>query len=598
MRAMVRRTTRTRDGFSSWLVADWKRRLNCSRLSSASCCCSWSSVLTVRFSFAAMLLFLLDQALAQAGDDLGLDRQLFCGAGKGFLRDRAGHTVQLEQDPSRLDASDPEFGRALARAHADLGRLRAHRNVREDSDPKATGALHVTRDRAARGLDLTRGDPLRLHGLEAECAEVELGPALGVAVDAAFEGFAELGALGLQHDLNPSRLPVAAFFAGRTDSGGLSLHHQPVLRERVMAENLALEDPHLHAANAISGVRLGLGIIDVAAQSVQRNAALAIPFGARDFGAAKSAGAGDADALSAEAERRLHCALHRAAEGDAALELVGDALRDKLGVDLGLADLNNVEADFRARHLLQLALQLFDVGALLADDHAGARSIDGDAADLGGTLDHHLRDRRLRRLRDDIFADFEVLEQQPPILLAFGEPAAVPGTVDLQAKPDRRGFLTHYASSCSRTTTRIWLNGFTIRAERPRARVAKRFIEIDLPTLASATTRASTSRLWLFSALATADASTLRTSSAIALGENFRMFSASSTLRPRINVATRLSLRAEPRIVLPIASASLSPTLRGDAGLLISACPSCRRHDRGTCASAQIRRASFRPFPH
>ena len=38
--------------------------------------------------------------------------------------------------------------------------------------------------------------------------------------------------------------------------------------------------------------------------------------------------------------------------------------------------------------------------------------------------------------------------------------------------------------------------------------------------LASATTRASTSRLWLFSALATALASTLRTSSAIALGEN------------------------------------------------------------------------------
>ena len=67
---------------------------------------------------------------------------------------------------------------------------------------------------------------------------------------------------------------------------------------------------------------------------------------------------------------------------------------------------------------------------------------------------------------------------------------------------------------------RTRLNGFTIREERPRARVAKRFIEMDLPTLASATTRASTSRLWLFSALATADASTLRTSSAIANAEN------------------------------------------------------------------------------
>src|SRR5437868_12094895 len=114
MRAMVRRTSRTRDGFSSWLVADWKRRLNCSRFSSVSCVCSWSSVLTVRFSFAAMLLFLLGQALAQTGDDLGLDRQLLGGARKGLLRDRTRDTIELEQDPARLDAGDPEFGRALA----------------------------------------------------------------------------------------------------------------------------------------------------------------------------------------------------------------------------------------------------------------------------------------------------------------------------------------------------------------------------------------------------------------------------------------------------------------------------------------------------
>jgi len=59
----------------------------------------------------------------------------------------------------------------------------------------------VARDRTARGLDLARGDPLRLHRLQAEGAEIELGPALGVAVDAALEGLAELGALGLQHRL-------------------------------------------------------------------------------------------------------------------------------------------------------------------------------------------------------------------------------------------------------------------------------------------------------------------------------------------------------------------------------------------------------------
>ena len=35
------------------------------------------------------------------------------------------------------------------------------------------------------------------------------------------------------------------------------------------------------------------------------------------------------------------------------------------------------------------------------------------------------------------------------------------------------------------------LNGLTMRLDRPRARVAKRFIEIDLPTLASVTTSAA-----------------------------------------------------------------------------------------------------------
>src|SRR4051812_37763156 len=154
MRAMVRRTTRTRLGFSSWLVADWKRRLNCSRFNSPSCCCSWSSVFCLRSSMAGILLFLFDQALTQAGDDLGLDRQLLGRPLERRLGERTGDTVELEQDPARLDASDPELGRTLARAHADFGRLRAHRNVREHADPQAPGALDVARDRAARRLDL------------------------------------------------------------------------------------------------------------------------------------------------------------------------------------------------------------------------------------------------------------------------------------------------------------------------------------------------------------------------------------------------------------------------------------------------------------
>src|SRR6478609_2922728 len=126
MRAMVRRTSRTRLGFSSWLVADWKRRLNCSRFRSPSCCCSWSSVLTLRSSIAGMLLFLSGQRLAEASDDLRLDRQLLRRALESGLGEVAWHAVELEQDAAGLDPGDPEFRRTLAGAHAYFGRLRAH----------------------------------------------------------------------------------------------------------------------------------------------------------------------------------------------------------------------------------------------------------------------------------------------------------------------------------------------------------------------------------------------------------------------------------------------------------------------------------------
>src|SRR3954469_4938338 len=140
MRAMGRRTSRTRLGFSSWLVADWKRRLNCSRFSSPSCCCSWSSVFCLRSSIAGILLFLLGQALAEASHDLRLDRQLLGRPLERRLGERAGDAVEFEQNSARLDACDPELRGALARAHPDFGWLRAHGNVREYANPQAPRA--------------------------------------------------------------------------------------------------------------------------------------------------------------------------------------------------------------------------------------------------------------------------------------------------------------------------------------------------------------------------------------------------------------------------------------------------------------------------
>src|SRR6185437_7337877 len=231
--------------------------------------------------------------------------------------------------------------------------------------------------------------------------------------------------------------PARTVAAGRLRLGGAL-----VLRHRVVRQDFALEDPDLDAAGAVGGVGAAVAEIDVGAQRVQRHAALAIPLHSRDLGAAEAAGAVDADAAGAEAHRRLHGALHGAAEGDAALQLLGDAVGDQLGVDLGLADLDDVETDLALRHLGDVGAQLLDVRALLADDDAGARRMDGDARLLGGALDDDAADPRLRQALDEELAQTQVLVQQRAVV-APREPPRVPGAVDAEAQTGRMDLLTH-----------------------------------------------------------------------------------------------------------------------------------------------------------
>src|SRR6478752_2456493 len=113
-------------------------------------------------------------------------------------------------------------------------------------------------------------------------------------------------------------------------------------------------------------------------------------------------------------------------------------------------------------------------------------------------------------------------------------------------------------------------NGLNTRPERPRPRGAKRFITMPLPTWASATTRSSTSRSWLFSAFAIADSRHFLTSTAIRLRENCRSASAAEAFRPRISCATRLSFCGLTRSIRATAFASLSGRTRSRFGLLIA----------------------------
>src|SRR6185503_7580572 len=167
---------------------------------------------------------------------------------------------------------------------------------------------------------------------------------------------------------------------------------------------------------------------------------------AGDFGAAQAARAVDADALGAQAHRRLHGALHGAPEGDAALELLGDVLGDQRGVDLGLADLDDVQRHLAFGHLGEVAPQLLDVGALLADHHARAGGVDGDAGALGRALDHDLGHAGLRQPLAQDLPDMDVLVQHGRVFGALGVPARIPGPVDAETQADRIDLLTHVTS--------------------------------------------------------------------------------------------------------------------------------------------------------
>src|SRR3546814_8584939 len=135
-RASVRRAARRAGRRSSWShLRSWP----------------WPSTLQVR-------------GVAEAGDDLRLDRQLHRRAFERQRGHRAGDAVEFEQDTAGLDARGPEFRRTLALAHTDFGGLRRHGDVGEHADPQTALALDRTADRAAGRFDLARGDAPGLDG--------------------------------------------------------------------------------------------------------------------------------------------------------------------------------------------------------------------------------------------------------------------------------------------------------------------------------------------------------------------------------------------------------------------------------------------------
>src|SRR4051812_21410222 len=189
--------------FSSSPVACWKRRPNSSRR--AGFTLSRRSAPPISPVFCALLTSLL------CSHELGADGQLVAGEAHRLARQLLVHAGELEHDAARLHDGDPALGRALAGAHAGLGRLLRERLVRIDVDPDLAATLDLAGHRDSGSLDLAVGEPTGVEGLDAVLAELHPGLATGKTRPPATGLPAMLDALGAQHlAAPPSARPAAA----------------------------------------------------------------------------------------------------------------------------------------------------------------------------------------------------------------------------------------------------------------------------------------------------------------------------------------------------------------------------------------------------
>src|SRR5215472_5094056 len=207
-------------------------------------------------------------------------------------------------------------------------------------------------------------------------------------------------------------------------------------------QDVSAVDPHLYPDHAVGGARLGESVFDIGAQRMQGQTSLQVPLRARDFVAVQPAGNANLDALTAEAQRRIHRLAHRPAEANALLQLQRDRFRHQLGIEFGLVHLLDVDEQIAGSPLLQLLLQLVDLRALAPDDDPRTCGADDDAQLVSRTLDLHRTDARGFELALQLFLELHVFEKQL-VVIALHEPARSPRLGIAEAKSVWMDLLSH-----------------------------------------------------------------------------------------------------------------------------------------------------------
>src|SRR5207248_2579553 len=216
-----------------------------------------------------------------------------------------------------------------------------------------------------------------------------------------------------------------------------------------IGHDLALVDPDLDADAPGRRLRLDEAVVDVRANRVQRDTSLAVHLAPAHLAAAKAARALDLHAGGAGTNRGSERPLHRAPEGDAVRELLGNRLRDELRVELRALDLVDVDVDVLLGQRVQVTPQRIDLDAGLADHDPRPRRVDVDGDPLLVLADQDVGQARVRELGVDVLADPYVLQDVVRELLLAGVPVGLPVVDHAHAEPARMNLLAHYSSLSS-----------------------------------------------------------------------------------------------------------------------------------------------------
>ena len=168
-----------------------------------------------------------------------------------------------------------------------------------------------------------------------------------------------------------------------------------------------------------------------------------IVLGAGNFAAAETAVAAALDALGAGTHGATHGVLHRTAVRDTLFELLGNVLSDELSVHIRGTDLNNVELDGLADEGSDLSAELFDLGAIFADDHTGACAVNEQGNNVVAALDFDLGNAGTVEGLLDELADLVVFDDQIADFFISGIPTGVPVFDDAYAHAVGINFLSH-----------------------------------------------------------------------------------------------------------------------------------------------------------